>query len=220
MTYIENIFICLAAPMLVGAICAGKKHCRAFVFVGVGYAACLLSAYINSFFARLYSADMISAAVEIAPVVEELLKFLPLLFYIFVFEPREKSVQMAIFTIGASFATFENACYLTEHGAAEFSNLLMRGFGAGAMHIICGVIIGSGIFYVWKYPWMKLAGTFGLLCAAITYHAIFNLLVSEGGTLQLLGYLFPIVTAGVGLMAIKLMGRARRLSLEKNKGSD
>ncbi|MEG1687369.1 MAG: PrsW family glutamic-type intramembrane protease [Angelakisella sp.] len=205
MTYIENIFICLTAPMLVGAVCAGKKHCRAFVFVAAGYAVCLLSAYINSFLARLYGADMISAAVEIAPVVEEVLKLMPLLFYVFVFEPEQKAAQMAIFTIGASFSTFENVCYLTERGAAELSHLLMRGFGAGAMHILCGVIIGYGLIYVWEYRWLKLVGTFGLLCAAITYHAIFNLLVSTGGALQILGYLFPIVTAGVGLVAIKLI---------------
>ncbi|MEG1684017.1 MAG: PrsW family glutamic-type intramembrane protease, partial [Oscillospiraceae bacterium] len=164
-------------------------------------------AYINSFFARLYGADMVAAAVEIAPVVEEILKLLPLLFYLFVFEPSGKAAQMAIFTIGASFSTFENVCYLTEHGAAEISHLLMRGFGAGAMHILCGVIIGYGLLYVWKYPWLKLAGTLGLLCAAITYHAIFNLLVSAGGTLQTIGYLFPIVTVCVGLLAHQLAGR-------------
>ncbi|MEG0321303.1 MAG: PrsW family glutamic-type intramembrane protease, partial [Oscillospiraceae bacterium] len=208
MTYIENIFICLTAPMLVGAICAGKKHCRAFVFVAAGYAACLLSAYINSFFARFYGADLVSAAVEIAPVVEEVMKLLPLLFYIFVFEPGGKATQMAIFTIGASFSTFENVCYLTEHGAAEISYLLMRGFGAGAMHILCSGIIGYGLLYIWKYPWLKTAGTLGLLCAAITYHAIFNLMVSAGGALQTIGYLFPVVTVCVALLVIKLMGRS------------
>ncbi|MEG1429693.1 MAG: PrsW family glutamic-type intramembrane protease [Hydrogenoanaerobacterium sp.] len=215
MTYIENIFICLAAPMIIGAIYAGKKYCRAFVFVVAGYSMCLLSAYINSFFTGYYGVDIISAAVEITPVVEEILKLLPLLFYIFVFEPDEKSVQMAIFTIGASFATFENACYLIEHGAAEFSSLLIRGFGAGAMHIICGIIIGYGMIYVLKYPWIKLAGTFGLLCAAITYHAIFNLLVSSGGALQTVGYLFPIVTAVIGLVGKKLMHC--KISAEENE---
>ncbi|MEG1584809.1 MAG: PrsW family intramembrane metalloprotease, partial [Anaerovorax sp.] len=61
--------------------------------------------------------------------------------------------------------------------------------------------------YIWKYPWLKLAGTFGLLCAAITYHAIFNLLVSAGGSLQTLGYLFPIVTVIIGLIIRKLVGQ-------------
>ncbi|MEG2139152.1 MAG: hypothetical protein RRY64_10900, partial [Oscillospiraceae bacterium] len=60
--------------------------------------------------------------------------------------------------------------------------------------------------YVWKYPWLKLAGTLGLLCAAITYHAIFNLMVSAGGALQMIGYLFPIVTVCVGLLVRRLTG--------------
>lgn len=34
----------------------------------------------------------------------------------------------------ASFATFENVCYLTQNGAGQFVYLLIRGFGTGAMH--------------------------------------------------------------------------------------
>lgn len=49
--------------------------------------ACLLSAYLNTFFARLYQADAVNAATQIAPVVEEILKLLPLLFFLAVFEP-------------------------------------------------------------------------------------------------------------------------------------
>ncbi|MEG1496685.1 MAG: PrsW family glutamic-type intramembrane protease [Clostridiales bacterium] len=220
MTYIESVFICLTAPMLVGAICAGRKYCRAFVFVIAGYVACLLAAYINSFFARFYGADIVAAAVEIAPVVEEILKLLPLVFYILIFEPKTKDAQMAIFTIAASFATFENACYLTEHGATQVLHLLMRGFGAGAMHIICGVLIGYGLIFIWKYPWLKLAGTFGLLCAAITYHAIFNLLVSAGGAMQTLGYLFPIVTVTIGIIIMRIMGYPQGPIYKEEKSED
>lgn len=35
---------------------------------------------------------------------------------------------MVAIAIAAGFATFENACYLTENGAANFSFLLIRGF--------------------------------------------------------------------------------------------
>ena len=34
----------------------------------------------------------------------------------------------------ASFATFENVCYLTQNGAGQFVYLLIRSFGTGAMH--------------------------------------------------------------------------------------
>lgn len=208
MTYIENIFICISAPLLVGIFCAGPRR-RAFVFCLIGYAACLLSAYINTFFAGLYGADVTAATVEITPVVEEVLKLLPLLFYLVVLTPEKKDMHTAILTISASFATFENICYLTENGASELSHLLIRGFGTGAMHIVCGALVGYGLLYVWSRPLMKFAGTFGLLCAAISYHAIFNLLMSAGGVLQIIGYVIPIATVLAGVTIGKLVKRKR-----------
>ncbi|MEG1459067.1 MAG: PrsW family glutamic-type intramembrane protease [Acetivibrio sp.] len=205
MTYIENIFICLAAPLLVGTLFAGARYRRSLLLFSVGYGVCLLSAYVNSFFAGLYGADMVTAAVEIAPVVEEIMKLLPFLFYLLIFEPEQKDVRMAIITIGASFATFENVCYLTENGASQLTYLLIRGFGTGSMHIICGVIVGYGLLYVWKRPWLKFAGTLGLLCAAITYHGIYNLLVSGGDIIQTIGYCFPIATVVVALTVGKVL---------------
>ncbi|MEF9864716.1 MAG: hypothetical protein RR777_07185 [Christensenellaceae bacterium] len=88
MTYIENIFICLTAPLLVGTLFAGTRYRRSLLLISAGYAVCLLAAYINSFFARLYGADMVTAAVEIAPVVEEVIKLLPFLFYLLIFSYR------------------------------------------------------------------------------------------------------------------------------------
>ncbi|NSK18562.1 PrsW family intramembrane metalloprotease, partial [Blautia wexlerae] len=46
--------------------------------------------------------------------------------------------------------------------------------------------------------WLKIAGTCGLLGAAITFHAIYNLLIAYGGAAQYIAYLLPvlILTAG------------------------
>jgi len=63
------------------------------------------------------------------------------------------------------------------------------------MHIACGTIVGYGLLYVWKRPWLKVAGVFGLLCIAITFHAIYNLLLSAGGAVQTIGLLIPVITA-------------------------
>ena len=32
MTYIENIFICIAAPLVVTAVCLGRKYIKYFIF--------------------------------------------------------------------------------------------------------------------------------------------------------------------------------------------
>lgn len=184
MTYMENIFICIAAPLIVAALCMGKKYIRFFLLVFAGMGVCLLSAYINTFVAALYQATPFQATVEIAPVVEEVMKLLPLLFYILVFEPKPQDIRTSVLIIATSFATFENICYLIQKGAEQLNYLLIRGFGTGAMHIICGAIIGYGLTYVWTRTWFKITGTFGLLSISIAFHGIYNLLIAYEGRIQ------------------------------------
>ena len=109
---------------------------------------CLLSAYINTFFVVALDATALQATAEIAPVVEECMKLLPLLFYLLVFEPEPEDIRPAVLTLAAGFATFENVCYLVDNGAENLGFLLVRGFGTGAMHVLCGVVIGYGLIYV------------------------------------------------------------------------
>lgn len=209
MTYIDHIYICMAAPVLIGMFFAGRRWLPDFIFIIAGMTACLLSAYINSFFAELYRADLITATAEITPVVEEVLKLLPLLFYLLVFEPENERAKVAMLTIAVSFATFENICWLTENGAEQLDFLILRGFGTGAMHVVCGAMVSVGLVYVWRTPWLKVAGTAGLLCAAVTFHAMYNLLVGAGGTAQIIGYVMPIAAAAVGFAAIRIFVRRK-----------
>ncbi|HHX30241.1 MAG TPA: PrsW family intramembrane metalloprotease, partial [Clostridiaceae bacterium] len=132
MTYVENIFVCVAAPLLIAMLFMGRKYARFFLFVFAGMVACLLSAYINTFFARIYDADLMNAATQIAPVVEEVMKLLPLLFYLLIFNPESEKISSSVLAIAVSFATFENIVYLTQSGAENLTYLLIRGFGTGA----------------------------------------------------------------------------------------
>ncbi len=205
MTYIENIFVCIAAPLLVATLCMGKKYYHVFFFCFAGMATCLLSAYINTFFAQLYNADLINATTQIAPVVEEIMKLLPLLFYLLIFEPKAEKINASVLILATGFATFENICYLTQNGATNLPFLLIRGFGTGAMHIVCGAIAGYGLVYVWQRGWLRIAGTAGLLCAAVTFHAIYNLLIAYGGTVQYIAYALPVLTITAGIGTNKLL---------------
>lgn len=207
MIYIENVFICIAAPLFIAAFCAEKRSRSVFVFFIAGMFMCLLSAYINTFFARLYGVDTKQATVELTPVIEETMKLLPLLFYLLVYEPKRKEARKALLFVAAGFATFENICYLIDNDSSNIMFFLMRGFGTGAMHIVCGAIVGSGLLYVWKRPWLKVSGTFGLLCIAITFHANYNLLLSVGGAAQTVGLLIPVLTAFTGVGIIRVFRR-------------
>jgi len=57
MTYIENIFLCMVSPLLVAALCMGRRQLRFFLFCMAGMGVCLLSAYINTFLAAVCQAD-------------------------------------------------------------------------------------------------------------------------------------------------------------------
>lgn len=205
MTYIENIFVCVAAPLLVAAFCMGRKYLRFFLFAFAGMGACLAAAYVNTFFAAFYDATAFNATVEIAPVVEEVIKLLPLLFYLLIFEPEPEKIRPAVLTVAAGFATFENICYLMQHGAERLGFLLVRGFGTGAMHIVCGAVVGYGLAYVWRRGWLKVAGTCGLLGVAVIFHGIYNLLIAYGGWVRYVAYALPVLAVVLGKIAEKIL---------------
>ncbi len=122
---------------------------------------------------------------------------------------RDKIKAAAIITSPSRFATFENVCYLIQNGADRFSFIFFRGFGTGAMHVLCGLIVGGGLAYTWRRTWLKIAGTCGLLGAAITLHAIYNLLIAYGGAAQYIAYALPVLLVAAGKLS------AFRLSQKK-----
>ena len=87
-----------------------------YIFIVLGFVCCIISAYLNTFFSVLYGAQETSAVLEISPVIEETVKLIPLLFGLIVFELQPQEGDNIIFNIAVGFATFENICYLLEHG--------------------------------------------------------------------------------------------------------
>ncbi len=206
MTYIENIFLCLAVPMLLSQLFTPGSTRRFTLFVVLGMAACLLSAYVSSFFMGRHQSDVVTTAIEIAPVCEEIMKLLPLLLYFLIFEPDSHSLTPAAIGIAVGFATFENVCYLTENGAGNFFFLLIRGMSAGALHLVCGILTGLALAYVFRRPWLSLTGTIGILGVCMVLHGIYNLLITADGLWRMLGYFFPSAIIVV-LFVVRLLHR-------------
>ena len=195
MNYIENIYICLVAPLLIALLCLRGSQQRMMLFLLGGMTVCLLSSYISTFLTAVHGASILVASLEIAPMVEELMKLFPVLFYLLIFEPKKECAAEGALMIAVGFATFENACYLAANGAAQLFYLLIRGFGTGAMHVVCGLIVAMGLLNLWDRLYLRVAGTVGLLSVAATYHAIYNVLVSQTGPAAWVGYLIPVMTA-------------------------
>ena len=65
-----------------------KKEATDIYHICDSWNGCLLSAYVTTFLPDIFHAGTAAAVMEITPVCEEVMKFLPLLFYLLVFEPR------------------------------------------------------------------------------------------------------------------------------------
>ena len=207
MNYIENILICIAAPLLLVPFCLRGKSRRMILFLIAGMVMCLLSAYISTFLSAFYGVDTLIASLEIAPFVEEIMKLLPVLFYILVFDVEADDPANSAIMTATGFATFENVCYLTQNGAESLFDLAVRGFGTGAMHIVCGSLAALGITFLWKHRWIRMAGTLALLALACAFHGSYNILVSQTGAVAYIGYAIPLISAAI--MFILLNQRKR-----------
>lgn len=194
MNYIENIFVCLVAPLLITVFWTKGKTRRMMLFLVIGMLTCLLSAYVSNFIATTQGVDNKVATLEFAPFVEEVMKLIPIVFYLIAFEPELHDAADGALMTAIGFATFENVCFLVGSGAGSIFHLFIRGFGTATAHVACALFISLGIYRLWDRDWLKVAGTMALLVVAITFHAIFNILVSQPGIAAIIGYIIPLFT--------------------------
>ena len=205
MMYTENVFVLLVTPLVACMFCVRGKPRSIVAALIAGMCTCLLSSYVSSFFAQMNGLNAVQTAVEIAPAVEEVLKLLPLLFYLLVAEPDVKDVRQAFVFLAVGFATMESAFYLAESGLSDPTVLALRGLSTAMMHLVCGVVVGYGLTRAWEHSWLRAAATFGLLCLAMSYHDLFNLLAAAGGNATIAAVALPLAT----FAALVVLERAR-----------
>jgi len=220
MIYEANIFVCLSAPLLIAVFLLRGEARRFTGFFILGLAACFLSGYINGYLtvaAAQNGAVSMTAAqslIRLTPICEETLKAMPVLLFAALYKPKQRDIITVSVGVGLGFATLENICYILQYGAEELFFILIRGFAAGIMHTICAVILGYGLAVALKHRRFTFTGSFAALCAATTFHAIYNLLVSADGFWQVLGYLLPIAAALAILFLMRRRGKGADAKLE------
>ncbi len=195
MIYSENILFCISIPLLLTAIYtrgAARRSISAFL---VGMVTCLLSSYISGYLTLLTGMELNTSAVYISPTTEEIMKLLPLLFFLLVFRPREMNLVTFAISLGAGFATFENCCYLLATGSESLAFTLVRGLAVGVMHIVCMLAMSLSLIMVRRYRVFSFSTVVGCLSLSVVFHALYNLLVSAPGIPSYIGYGLPILTA-------------------------
>lgn len=161
-------------------------------YVLVGLMICLLSAEVNGLLLGFCGGDKHYVTTNIAPIVEEILKALPVLYYAWLFSDDWDTLLAIAFADGLGFAMLENLIILTQHiESVSILWALSRGVGAALMHSACTTCVGMGISIIRKRRKLFYCGTCSLLIAAIVFHAIFNLLVQS--SFRLLAFVLPVL---------------------------
>ncbi len=202
MIYAENIIICIAIPLIITLIFIGGgagRFVKAFI---TGMVICLLAAYISGYLESISGLGAEDASIFISPIVEEIMKYLPILFFMLVFNSDGNVLILMSIGVGAGFATFENCCYILSSGADNLTYILIRGMAVGVMHIVSIFALTLALVLLRRLNVSSYAGMAGALSLSITFHSLYNLLVSEPGISSVIGYCLPIaaaVTLGISI---------------------
>jgi len=172
--------ICMVVPLLLLMTMLDNKSRLLLGFVLCGMMLAVCAYEVNSLVCYLFQLSGPELSIKAAPIIEEILKALPVLFYAALVSDERKQVLQLAMAVGIGFAILENAFLLITYvDAVNIGWAIVRGVSTSLSHGICTLIVGCGIIFVRKQKKLFYTGTFALLAAAMTLHAIFNLLIQS-----------------------------------------
>ena len=172
--------ICIAVPVLLLMTMLNGKSRLLFGFVLIGMLFAVCAYEINSLICRVFSLSGTELSIKAAPIIEEILKALPVLFYAaFVSDERNQVLRLSM-AAGIGFAILENAFLLITYvDEVNIGWAVVRGISTSLSHGICTLIVGCGMIFARKQKKLFYTGTFALLAVSMTLHATFNLLIQS-----------------------------------------
>lgn len=154
----------------------------------------------------------------IAPVVEEVVKTLLIIFMVYRMMIRYPVDGTAYgFAIGTGFAVCENFLYVIQTDVSGFQTAVARSFSVSLMHTfniaLIGAISGSVVFYGFRTRLNRISL---VVLFAIFVHSIFNQIVAtaEGFSLIILGIFIGLTGTGAIVLVIERSLRAERQQIE------
>lgn len=192
-TLIYILFISIFFPLLLMMLLVEGKAKLPILFVLVGIFTSVFASEVNGVLLNALRISRYDATIMVAPISEEILKALPILFFAMAISDKKENLFTASMATGIGFAILENAYSLiVNYETFSVTAALIRGFGTGLMHGMCTLLVGFGISFIRKRRKLFAVGTFALLTTAITYHSIFNMLVQS--KYSMIGAVLPLVT--------------------------
>lgn len=161
---------------------------------------------------RINLIDIKYFTANFTPLFEEVFKALPILFFAFLYKPDRRTLLECSVLVGVGFAVLENAFILgSEAETVSILTALVRGFGAGMLHVVCTLAVGYGISFVHTQRKFFCTGSVALLTSAIIFHSIYNMLVQAEH--YVVGLLLPMIV----FVQILILLQQMRAKEEKKK---
>jgi RsiW-degrading membrane proteinase PrsW (M82 family) len=89
MIYAENVLICIAVPLIISLLFIRGGARRFVLSFLAGMVACLLAAYVGGFIENASGMKAEDTSVFISPIIEEVMKLIPVLLCLMLFEPAD-----------------------------------------------------------------------------------------------------------------------------------
>lgn len=186
------IFISLAIPFSMMLFLFKGQSRKTCTFLLIGIFMCVFAGEINGLILNTVNVELQNASINIAPLVEETVKAIPIIFITFLFKPSEQRIAEYSLATGVGFATLENISVLMSTGETTFRYAFLRALGAGMMHGVCTLIVGIALVNIANKRIVAFSGTLASLSIAVIYHSIYNMLVTSN--YMIVGVILPVVT--------------------------
>ena len=186
------LFICLFIPMSMMLFIFKGQSRLICGFLLMGMFACVFSGEINGLIMNTYNLDINDVSINIAPLVEEIVKAFPIILVSLLYKPTKQQLGEYALSVGVGFATLENITILMGSQSISFMYAFLRAIGAGMMHGICTLLIGMVMRNIINRKKVVVSGTLAALSISVIYHSIYNMLVISKYTM--VGAILPIVT--------------------------
>ena len=191
-----------------------NKKARVIVFFEIiGIVVCLLAANVNGLIAASAGVSQSYLTVTVTPIVEEILKAIPVFIYIFAISDELENAVGVGMAVGTGFAILENTYILLNAGGADYLWAFGRGFGSGLMHSLATAIIAIGVCRMKKHKGLLIAGIFSMLTLAFLFHGTYNVLVQS--KLRYVGFVLPLIVY-IPFIAYQVVRHRKRLAADNS----
>ena len=187
------LFTAIAVPLVIMLIIFKGKSRVLLLCLLTGMFMNLFAGEVNGLILKYTELDYYFIAVNIVPIIEEIFKMTLIVVLFYSFKVDKQLLIECALTIGAGFAILENvSLFVNSNDLVTFPFALIRGFGAGLMHVITCYIYAIGLNFIGKKNYIVFSGTIGILTLSILYHSAYNIIVQS--KYSYFGFALPLAT--------------------------